>query len=391
MLHEDYREGLRKIRTLNGRLIGEHLKGVDGSLVIPRGSSSDIRIEISPKVGKAGRQQGRARLFTFTSKMRAASYSIPAGPPALGGTCRSAAHGARSSAPDEFICHGCYAIGGRYGETCGVVQISQAIRAAWTLAALKNNIFADEMIRALKHLQRTAKVDPYKNPVNHSFFRLHDCGDLGLSTHGYYEAWCDIAEAFPRTMFWAPTREWASGADWWIKRRPPENFVVRPSALHVFDDPPRVSGLAAGSTASLGAVNADWDCQAYRGKNDHNCESVPGMNGRKPCRVCWTHPDVVVNYTPHGGLKSALKKIGKWPKEERMAKKNPGADLSELFEQYSEIRSNPPKEFEAWLLSRGIDPNAWNEDRWLRHLMEDRGMDFDEAVAALESTAEYQM
>jgi hypothetical protein len=110
--------------------------------------------------------------------------------------------------------------------------------------------------------------------------------------------------------------------------------------------------------------------------------------------VCWTHPDVVVNYTPHGALKWTLRRIGKWPTEDKMPRKNPPGDLSQLFMRYLEPdgpRRNPPVEFEAWLLQRGIDPAAWSEERWLKHLMEDRGMAFDDAVAAIESTAEYQM
>jgi len=43
-----------------------------------------------------------------------------------------------------------------------------------------------------------------------------------------------------------------------------------------------------------------WECPAYlEAAGKHRCRDAVDIDGTPCCRVCWTHPDEVVNYTLH--------------------------------------------------------------------------------------------
>lgn len=44
----------------------------------------------------------------------------------------------------------------------------------------------------------------------------------------------------------------------------------------------------------------DFDCGVYaEGAGAHDCNAAFGIDGQRGCRVCWTHPQVRVNFTTH--------------------------------------------------------------------------------------------
>jgi hypothetical protein len=137
--------------------------------------------------------------------------------------------------------------------------------------------------------------------ISGSYFRIHDSGDFGWKgprfTARYYQAWIDIANSFSNIMFWAPTRCHAIRPVLEIFRAKirPRNFILRPSALHFHDAPPRVTGLDGGTTCIYGEVQdpyelVDHDCPASRYHSTCDTEG---------CRLCWDNPTLTVNYEPH--------------------------------------------------------------------------------------------
>lgn len=353
-------------------------------LVLPVGAAAPY-VEVSPPLDLQGVSVdiGRVQLFTNTTKMRCASFSLPAGPPKIGGTCPAAAKGARGDA--HFVCFGCYATAGNY--LLPSVQASQRVRLAWVRRALDEGIFAEEMAAALgvflARPRRASMLGPRGVPpvfLNGRYFRIHDSGDFSWYPRmAYADAWASIARRFPAVRFWAPTRDWVfRGASSALAGRP-ENFVVRPSALRVGDPSPAMPGLDAGSTVDPRALPAAGvhDCPAYRSAG-HSCESAG-------CRACWDHPAVAVNYAPHGAITAA----SLVPLRTNPARRT---SLGALFEDFSSTRANAPAGelgFGAYLAERGVDTARFSEEDWRRFLAE-RGVDDpDEQAAVLESLAEW--
>lgn len=373
----------------SGRVLKSR-KGLDGvmdrslRLVIPAGAAEPY-VEVLPPLQLAGTTSdiGRARLFTSTTKMRCASFSLPAGPPKIGGTCPAAAKGKPGDA--GFVCFGCYATAGNY--LLPSVQASQRVRLAWVRRALDEGAFVDEMVAALAVLlsrpRRASMLAPPGTPpafLNLRYFRIHDSGDFSWYPRmAYAEAWAAIARRFPAVQFWAPTRDWVFAGTVKALAGRPANLVVRPSALRVNDPPPVVPGLDAGTTVDPRAFTAAkvHDCPAYRSA-EHSCESAQ-------CRVCWDHPDVPVNYAPHGAISAS---------DLVTLRTNPArrASLGAMFADFSSTRANAPAGelgFGAYLAERGIDTSRFTEEDW-RGFLDARGIhDPEEQSAMLESLAEW--
>lgn len=286
--------------------------------------------------------------FSVTSKMAAPSFSLPAGPRgAGGGTCPASA--LRAIPGRAFVCHACYALHGHY-----LYAEQYALREArlrWVLKLLRRpGSFAEAMVRAIEEVHD--RPPGHAGQWNLSFFRVHDSGDF-MGSPRYVREWNQIARHFgsprakrdgtqrPPMRFWAPTRDWvffpevvegglprgrgdvpptrtlgaAPSADLALAMRRassggecPDNFAIRPSALHVGDEPPRVDGLAAGSTVlQLEQVGSGADgverC-GYEGDSAH-CH-CPAYERSEPwtlagncedarCRTCWGH-DRSVDY-----------------------------------------------------------------------------------------------
>lgn len=259
---------------------------------------------------------GNVSLFTFTSKMSCASFSIPAGP-TKNGTCPASRpenierdgsyqqyHPAMSEMPHGqiFICDVCYAGKNRYLQYASM-SLGQMAKRQWVLDTMEDGSFADRMTEALEMLLDPRIEDFLKSRlVSNRFFRIHDSGDFMKAS--YYEAWVEVCSRFlgkmgktdkPLIYFWAPTRMWVYEAFQKLFRdvKPPPNLALRPSALFTSAPPPMIPGLAAGSTSIEGKFGGDvWDCPAYEGAEVASCAGTR-------CRRCWTMKKQGVNYRTH--------------------------------------------------------------------------------------------
>ena len=302
----------------------------------------------------------QVEILSWTSKMGAPSFSLPAGSPSIGGACLGSIAGQsvnsltqlRKNACnvaeltgqpvhlDRAICQHCYAEGGQY--STANVQIAQVLRFAWAKQAVRDGSFVETMVYAIRNASfqleggwETVDVadplDPDKivkerqrvAPENHPgrYFRLHDSGDF--YSPQYLEAWCHVAARFHDILFWAPTRIWA--APWGretvarLHRNGilPQNLILRPSAFHTNEAPPRLGpGWAAGTSVYSAKLDPDtgvspkeegwaqrtfdWDCGVYALTDQTaTCRRAIDPTGRVGCRACWRYPEQVVNYTLH--------------------------------------------------------------------------------------------
>jgi len=268
---------------------------------------------------------GTTRFLTRTSKMGCYSWNLPAGPPKHDGCCPGSAMafyvkglgenvmsgvrmknairnatkytiGYQSTIPNSvseirrrFICNGCYAMKGAYGNP-SVITIMQW-RAMWLKDfALPTGAFGQAMEQAIRLAQvqsikerARAKGDPRKlAAIPHpDYFRIHDSGDM--FSEQYLQEWINVCKRMKDIHFWAPSRVWTTAAmsrsvQDIITRRLPSNLCLRPSGLF-FDGPdPVIPGLAGGTSSSkiefrtkgkkisldITATGPDtWGCPAY--------------------------------------------------------------------------------------------------------------------------------
>ena len=285
------------------------------------------KITIKKGVEKSGAAKeatfslSESSFYSETSKMSAPSWSIPAGPQAVGGSC-AAAEVFRSPVtyakaltqgeveqtaprPKDWICAYCYA--GKSNYMHRTSQYTQMARMIWlkgTVDAHGVAGAADIMAEALAAHMRNVK---YRESVGEAtdFFRIHDSGDFTMAPDTY-SMWCLVAKRLPGIKFWAPTRMWVFPKFNDLVRRspPPANLTLRPSALHFGDTAPVIMGFHAGSTAHPPAINpaqtgiADWECPAYK-HGGHSCAGAGGPKGEKDCRFCWTYKDERPSYRSH--------------------------------------------------------------------------------------------
>jgi len=237
-------------------------------------------------------------LLSWTSKMNAPSWSIPAGASQIGGSCPGAAAG-QSVVPEvartggvtsrgggavglvnfalkrpadhpvdlaKAICARCYATGGQY--STGHVQVAQALRYYWAKQAVELGTFVDTMVYAVDNADYQLEAYDIKKkgkvvariPAERGrrrFFRIHDSGDF--FSEEYLMQWCQVADRLKDITFWAPSRIWATS--WGIEavnrlNSGRENLIIRPSAYEIDDSPPvdLGPGWAAGTTV-LAATN----------------------------------------------------------------------------------------------------------------------------------------
>jgi hypothetical protein len=290
----------------------------------------------------------RASLFTWTTKMSCASFSVPAGPARYGGTCAAARQqsvedegsyvryseplsergddiryihttktGNRSekSISQQYICDVCYAGKGSYRMYINS-SVNQIAHRAWADARIKDGTFRDEMVKALTFLYQNPRMETElaTRLVSNKYFRLHDSGDFW--SKDYYLAWRDICQgamdAGLPIKFWAPTRQWVF-KDWIELFRefpPPKNLSLRPSALYLGSPPPVVPELLSAGTTSFPDTWVDgpkklldpkdvWPCPAMNAKGDKSCINAPNPQGGVGCRTCWDKPKIAVNYSTH--------------------------------------------------------------------------------------------
>ncbi len=319
-------------------------------------------------------------ILSVTEKMDCASFDLPPGPTAVGGSCPAALIGqttvprnVRVDAAEKLgflmspdlelfaICNLCYAEGGNYASPSN--QLGGILRLWWTRQMIATDQGRDVWVRTMvdairrgeEHISKHDKAIPDPRPEwaakGHSLrpFRVHSSGDF--FSLRYAEAWIMVANQIPDMIFWAPTRSWAS-AGWeglegsttisaWARLLDPRfllhrNFIVRPSAYCFGDPAPRADRgfarlrvqppypYAAGTTSiykgGIGAPGAvgipsriygglddryDLQCAVYnQGKGEKKqCTAatitLPDGSSMSPCRVCWTHPHLTVNFMAH--------------------------------------------------------------------------------------------
>ena len=287
---------------------------------LPKLKFTPIRMEPTNQKPKGSIRSG-CQIFGLPEKMACLSFSLPAGPLDYYGTCPASGYNINDP---MFICNGCYALGGNYIRIPNP-PLKQMFIYAWTEQAVAEGTFVEQMSIALDHAFSIPKKSKIKKKtitegankgltykVDYStteFFRIHDSGDF--FSKDYLIDWCHIAQNFPNTLFWAPTRvvmsrsnkvnkSWAD-----IMRDAPKNLVIRPSSLFFEKKPPMIKGLAAGSTASVKVKKGIKTCPAYLSDDiRHTCDRVG-------CRTCWDEPRKRVSYPVHGKLAGAIyKKLG---------------------------------------------------------------------------------
>jgi hypothetical protein len=225
----------------------------------------------------AGKQTS---LLTWTTDMDCYSFSLPAGP---NGACPLSVTG------ENTICGSCYAMINRYNMPN--VLNAQYLRFAWVKDRIAHwhqggkDDFINTMIGTIS--EGVAKSgSPY--------FRFFDSGDFFHPL--FIEACYEICKSLPEVMFWFPTRVWHKGtSDAWQqplkKLSALANVVVRPSAISFNDAPPRVKGLATGTTV-VTEESLAYGSICPKTMNGGNCTS----NG---CRKCWDSYGQV-SYLVHG-------------------------------------------------------------------------------------------
>src|SRR4029453_13693849 len=126
------------------------------------------------------------------------------------------------------------------------------------------------------------------------YFRIHDSGDFFNPL--YVRMWAAVIRALPELLFWGPTRSWHDNggtrptnliilAQLQTLVRTSPNVTIRPSALLIGEDAPRVLGLSAGS----GVKAAD----------EANCPAHLQGNACRDCRACWAAPQTSIFYALH--------------------------------------------------------------------------------------------
>ena len=355
-------------------------------------------------------------LFTQTSKMAALSFSLPAGPISVGGSCPS------SKAPigqeHDWICNGCYAAGGSYGNL--QPQAAQQARYEWVKRSLAvggpeglATQLVDGLALAISCVEKArARKNSWAMKIDPRFFRIHDSGDF--YSEEYWQAWVLVAQALPKVHFWAPTRQHrtVAGRRWFERTPPPPNMAVRPSALRVDEPPPRVAGMAAGTSVgwplhgsrlpddggepphgyvrsksrrpafvAVEGPSGEWFCPVYR-DDAKSCRDAK-------CRTCWVAPDEPVMYKAHGNIKK-IKKV----------RKNP-FDVPQLADLFEEWRSTPRvrssgqpvgtklrDEFEGWVAAQSWAASDFEVDEWIE-VARAAGFSPEEECDYIESLGEF--
>jgi hypothetical protein len=285
------------------------------------------------------------QLLSWTSKMNAPSWSLPAGAPQIGGACPGAVAG-QSVVPQgalvaaarlvnrglgrsantpvnvaQAICEHCYATGGQY--STGQVQFAQLLRFLWARQAINfavpapdgspSTAFVETMVYAIQNAdfklnggtvkgeggEATQELPP--EPTGQRFFRIHDSGDF--FEEEYLRQWKMVANRCPDIVFWAPSRIWATS--WGVDavneiNRRQDNLIIRPSAYEVNEAGPRDLGPGwAGATTVIAVqqnlgMTPDREQYVYQFAQRHE----PKMTGPDP-RYTWNCQAYATNDAKH--------------------------------------------------------------------------------------------
>ena len=258
-------------------------------------------------------------LLSWTSKMNAPSWSIPAGAPQIGGACPGAVAGQSIVPPQALvaarrhvniglglpeetpprlaaaICEHCYATGGQY--STGQVQFAQELRFLWARQAIHtpamgpngvaSTAFVETMVYAIDNADFKLRggTDLPPEPTGKRFFRIHDSGDFFEAE--YLRQWKMIADRLPDITFWAPSRIWATS--WGTEavneiNAGPSNLIIRPSAYEVNEPGPRDLGPGwAGPTTVIDVkqnLGMSPDREQYVAQREQKNEARGGTDPR---------------------------------------------------------------------------------------------------------------
>ena len=186
------------------------------------------------------------------SKMPGYAYNIPAT------RCKV---GAKLVKVPGSVCHGCYALKGRYRFS----NVKEALERRYQ-AAMNNKQWVFGMV----YLINTSKKKE---------FRWHDSGDIQSADH--LQRIFQVCELTPDVKHWLPTRE--AGILSTIKPEAvPSNLIIRLSATKV-DGPAPKSWAWTSTVVTSGA----------------SCPAPQQGNQCKDCRACWDKKVKNVSYGKH--------------------------------------------------------------------------------------------
>ncbi len=187
------------------------------------------------------------------SKMPGPAYNLPA---------VACITGAKLVKIPGSVCHGCYALKGRY--RFSNVRMALARR----LESLKHPRWVDAMVTLIK---------------GEPWFRWHDSGDLQSAWH--LKQIFEVCKRTPDTQHWLPTRE-ARILNLMDPDIIPTNLIIRMSS-HMIDQKP-VTFWPWTSTVSTQIWPVPWRCPAQSQGN--KCLT---------CRACWDRKVSNVTYPKH--------------------------------------------------------------------------------------------
>ena len=183
------------------------------------------------------------------SKMPGPAYNLPAS------QCIT---GSKLAKVPGTVCHGCYALKGRY-------------RFKKTKNAMARRL------RALVHGSWTAAMITLI--TGHKYFRWHDSGDLQGPQH--LKNIFEVAKATPDTKHWLPTREYKL-LQFMDPAIIPKNLLIRVSATKV-----------------NGPAPSWWPWTSTVSTTTKTCPA-PDQGGKcKSCRACWDRSVSNVVYAKH--------------------------------------------------------------------------------------------
>ena len=183
------------------------------------------------------------------SKMRGPAYNLPA---------TQCITGAKLVKVPGSVCHGCYALKGRY--RFSNVRMALARR----LESLKHPRWVEAMTVLIK---------------GEPWFRWHDSGDLQSAWH--LKQIFEVCNRTPDTMHWLPTRE-ARILNLMDPDIIPPNLIIRMSS-HMIDQQPVTF----------------WPWTSTVSTTTKTCPALDQGNSCKSCRACWDRKVDNVTYPKH--------------------------------------------------------------------------------------------
>lgn len=200
-------------------------------------------------------------VFSQTEKMPGLSFSLPAS---------KCLRGSKLIEKKESTCSHCYAFRGRYIFT----TVKDAQKRRWEMLML--HLDSGEWEEAFKI------CFSFKSCLH---FRWHDSGDLQSVNH--LRAICNIAEYFPHTFFWLPTKQKEMVKKVMEEREIPKNLVIRVSSFMTGQKPFDFPNTHTEHTIP-GKPVAGIECESYL--NGNQCGS---------CRNCWNPEIQNISFKKH--------------------------------------------------------------------------------------------